>query len=152
MTIQDDDRAAGRADHQLGHPRRGAAHGDLDSALGSRLLGRPPTRGHNDNTVTAYDVRYILTSATDKSDGQWTVVDNAWTSGNLTYTITILTVGQSYDVQRVGAKTRAGTGPWSGTGTPGGGTAAGGHNAGGHDATDLLQRHGAWDGTHRDLQ
>ena len=29
--------------------------------------------------VTAYDVRHIGSDATDKSDDQWTVVDDAWT-------------------------------------------------------------------------
>ena len=65
---------------------------------------------HTDNTVTAYDVRHILTSATDKSAGQWTVADNAWTSGNRQYAIASLTDGQSYDVQ-VRAVTQAGDGP-----------------------------------------
>ena len=70
---------------------------------------------HTNNRVTAYDVRYILTSATDKSDGQWTVVDDAWTtSGHREYTIPSLTLGSSYDVQ-VRAETQAGVGPWSAT-------------------------------------
>ena len=71
---------------------------------------------HTDNPVTAYDVRHILTSATDKSDGQWTVTDDAWSSGNLQYAIASLAAGQSHDVQ-VRAVTRAGDGPWSGTST-----------------------------------
>ena len=74
---------------------------------------------HTDNTVTAYDVRYILSGADDKSDGQWTVVDDAWTMGILEYPIASLTAGESYDVQ-LRAVTRAGEGPWSATslGTP----------------------------------
>ena len=73
---------------------------------------------HTDNAVTAYDVRHIPTSAADKSDSRWTVVDDAWTAGggNLEYAIASLTNGQSYDVQ-VRAVTRAGDGPWSGTST-----------------------------------
>ena len=71
---------------------------------------------HTDNTVTAYDVRHILSSATDKSDAQWTVVDDAWTSGTLEYAIASLTAGSSYDVQ-VRAVTDVGEGPWSGTST-----------------------------------
>ena len=73
---------------------------------------------HTDNAVTAYDVRHILTSATDKSDSHWTVVDNAWTSGggDLEYAIASLTDGQSYDVQ-VRAVTQTGDGPWSATST-----------------------------------
>ena len=42
---------------------------------------------HTDNAVTAYDVRHILSSATDKSDGRWTVEDDAWTGGDLEYTV-----------------------------------------------------------------
>ena len=52
--------------------------------------------------VTAYDVRHIASTATDKGDSNWTVTDNAWTStagGALSYAITGLTNGTSYDVQ-----------------------------------------------------
>ena len=65
-------------------------------------------------TTTAYDVRHILSSASDKADGNWTVTDNAWTSGTLTYTITGLTNGTSYDVQ-VRAVSANGDGAWSTT-------------------------------------
>ena len=67
---------------------------------------------HTNNTVTAYDVRYILSSAADKSDDQWTVVDDAVTVGNLQYTAGSLAANQSYDVQ-VRAVTQAGDGSWS---------------------------------------
>ena len=52
--------------------------------------------------VTAYDVRHIASTATDKGDSNWTVTDNAWTStagGALSYAISGLTNGTSYDVQ-----------------------------------------------------
>ena len=65
-------------------------------------------------TTTAYDVRHILSSASDKADGNWTVTDNAWTSGTLTYTITGLTNGTSYDVQ-IRAVSANGDGAWSTT-------------------------------------
>ena len=71
---------------------------------------------HTDNTVTAYDVRHILSSASDKSDAQWTVVDDAWTGGDLEYALAGLAGGESHDVQ-VRAVTQAGDGPWSGTST-----------------------------------
>ncbi len=69
--------------------------------------------------ITAFDVRYIRSDATDKADANWTVLDNAWTSGALQYTITGLTNGVEYDVQ-VRAENSAGPGPWSATetGTP----------------------------------
>ena len=73
--------------------------------------------------VTAYDVRHIGTTATDKGDSNWTVTDNAWTStagGALSYAITGLTNGTSYDVQ-VRAVRDTTDGSWSETavGTPG---------------------------------
>ena len=72
--------------------------------------------------ITAYDVRHIASDATDKADGQWTVIDDAWTSGSgtLEETISGLTDGTQYDVQ-VRAVSGNVDGDWSGTavGTPG---------------------------------
>ena len=67
-------------------------------------------------TIIAYDLRYIENAASDKSDANWTIVDNAWTtnSGALSYQISNLTSGTRYDVQ-VRAVTAAGDGPWSAT-------------------------------------
>ena len=65
-------------------------------------------------TTTAYDVRHILSSASDKADGNWTVPDDAWTSGTLTFTITGLVNGVGYDVQ-VRAVSANGDGAWSTT-------------------------------------
>ncbi len=62
--------------------------------------------------ISAYDVRYILTSADETVDANWTEVADAWTSGALTYTISSLTQNTSYDVQ-VRAKSDEGTGDWS---------------------------------------
>ena len=69
--------------------------------------------------ITAYDVRHIETSADETDDANWTVVDNAWLSGALQYTITGLTNGTEYDVQ-VRAVNSTGDGTWSVTevGTP----------------------------------
>ena len=69
--------------------------------------------------ITAYDVRHIETSADETDDANWTVEDNAWTSGTLEYTITGLTNGTEYDVQ-VRAVNSTGDGTWSDTktGTP----------------------------------
>ena len=69
--------------------------------------------------ITAYDVRYIETSADETVDSNWTVRDNAWRSGDLEYTIRSLTNATEYDVQ-VRAVNSAGDGEWSGTqtGTP----------------------------------
>ena len=69
--------------------------------------------------ITAYDVRHIETSEDETDDTKWTVVDDAWTSGVLEYTITSLDNGTQYDVQ-VRAVNSIGDGTWSGTevGTP----------------------------------
>ena len=64
--------------------------------------------------ITAYDVRHIQTSADETVDANWTVEDNAWTSGTLEYTITTLTNGTQYDVQ-VRAVNSIGDGTWSAT-------------------------------------
>ena len=68
--------------------------------------------------VTAYDLRYIQTSADETADSNWTVLEDVWTTGPdpLEYTITGLTDGTQYDVQ-LRAVNSAGTGPWSATAT-----------------------------------
>ena len=72
--------------------------------------------GSPESAIIAYDLRYIESAARDKSDVNWTVVDNAWTTGSgaLSYQISNLTSGTRYDVQ-VRAVTAAGDGPWSAT-------------------------------------
>ena len=69
--------------------------------------------------ITAYDVHHIETSEDETDDTKWTVVDNAWTSGTLEYTITGLTNGTQYDVQTRAVNSN-GDGTWSATevGTP----------------------------------
>ena len=69
--------------------------------------------------ITAYDVRHIETSEDESDDTKWSMVDNAWTSGALEYTITGLDNGTQYDVQ-VRAVNSNGEGTWSATevGTP----------------------------------
>ena len=69
--------------------------------------------------ITAYDVRHIKTSEDETTDSNWTEADNAWTTGTLEYTITMLDNGTQYDVQ-VRAVNSHGDGTWSDTktGTP----------------------------------
>ena len=64
--------------------------------------------------VVAYDLRYIVTSAPDKSDSNWTLMEDAWSSGPLQAMLTGLTNGTSYDVQ-VRASTADDEGAWSTT-------------------------------------
>ena len=62
--------------------------------------------------IIAYDVRHIETSADETDDANWAEMDNAWTSGALQYTITMLTNGTQYDVQvRAVTPTATGRGP-----------------------------------------
>ena len=69
--------------------------------------------------VTSYDLRYILSDVQDRSDVNWTVEEDVWSSGALEYTLDGLTNGDRYDLQ-VRAVNEAGNGPWSAseTGTP----------------------------------
>ena len=77
--------------------------------------------GSPESAIIAYDLRHIESAAGDRSDANWTVVDDAWTAGSgaLSYRISGLTGGTRYDVQ-VRAVTATGDGPWSATarGTP----------------------------------
>ena len=66
--------------------------------------------------VTAYDLRHIETGAADKSDANWTVKEDVWTTGSgpLQYSLTGLTGSTGYDVQ-VRAVNAAGESGWSPT-------------------------------------
>ena len=68
------------------------------------------------SAITAYDLRYIETGAADKSDANWTVVEDVWAagSGSLQHTLSGLTGGPQYDVQ-VRAVNAAGASAWSAT-------------------------------------
>ena len=69
------------------------------------------------SAITAYDVRYIRTDASDKTvDANWTVEEGIWSSGTLEYyELTGLVDGVGYDVQ-VRAENANGKGPsWSAT-------------------------------------
>ena len=68
--------------------------------------------------ITAYDLRWILTSADETVDSNWTIVEDVWTEGSLRYILRGLTNGSGYDVQ-VRAVTDT-DGVWSETvaGTP----------------------------------
>ena len=67
------------------------------------------------SSISAYDLRYILSATTDKSDGGWTVTEDVWTSsggGALEHKIEGLIVDTQYDVQ-VRAVNNDGDGQWS---------------------------------------
>ena len=72
-----------------------------------------------DDYIMSYDLRHIQSSAPDKADGNWTVLDDVWTSGPLGHTVMGLHAGTEYDVQ-LRAVTSAGVSQWSATvsGTP----------------------------------
>ena len=62
--------------------------------------------------ITFFDLRYIRSSASDKSDGRWTTRSSIWTAGSLEYTLTGVLDGTKYDVQ-VRGRNSAGGGEWS---------------------------------------
>ena len=64
------------------------------------------------STIDAYDLRWIAAAATDRTDSAWTLLDNFWTSGDLSGEVTDLSNGTEYDLQ-LRAVTDAGDGPWS---------------------------------------
>ena len=67
--------------------------------------------------ISAYDLRYIESAATDKADSNWTLLDEeVWTSGSLSYVVSGLRDSTGYDVQ-VRAVNASGDGDWSATST-----------------------------------
>ena len=62
--------------------------------------------------ITAYDLRYIRSDAANKSDANWTIEEDVWSSSSLQYQLGDLTDGVRYDVQ-LRAVTSTGDGPWS---------------------------------------
>ena len=88
----------------------------IDSVVpGDTTLTVTWTAPAGETGITAYDVRHIKTSEDETVDANWTVVDDAWTSGALEYAITSLDNGVQYDVQ-VRAVNSNGDGTWSGKG------------------------------------
>ncbi len=100
-----------RAGHSVPHA---PAITTITPAGGSlTVVWTAPTDTGN-SAITAYDVRTIETDATDKADDKWDVVDDSWTSGDLTHTVTGLTADVEVDVQ-VRAVNTDGDGDWSAT-------------------------------------
>ena len=95
----------------------------LDSvSAGDRALtaewSEPADTGSS--TITAYDLRYILTTEDETVDAKWSVQEDVWSgAGDLRHTVTGLGNGEQYDVQ-VRAVNSRGDGEWSATvtGTP----------------------------------
>ena len=97
------------------------------SRPGPPTITTPITAGDNSLTVawsapsdnggppiTAYDLRYIETSADETVDTNWTVVEGIWTTGfgSLQYVLTGLAAATQYDVQvRAVNDAGAGLGP-----------------------------------------
>ena len=111
--------ALGNADAQTGTPAAPAIDSVSagDTAL-TAAWSEPSDTGSSN--ITAYDLRYILTSADESVDANWTPLDDVWSgAGDLRHTVTGLDNGVQYDVQ-VRAVNSRGDGAWSATetGTP----------------------------------
>ena len=67
--------------------------------------------------ISAYDVRYIETSADEAMDSNWTVEEDAWEEGggSLAYAVTGLSNGTEYDVQARAVDKDDVDGAWSAT-------------------------------------
>ena len=67
--------------------------------------------------IVAYDLRYIRNDADDKTDSNWTEMEDIWSSDSLTYTITGLRRDTSFDIEvrAVNSGTSNTDGPWSDT-------------------------------------
>ena len=101
----------------VGTTRPGAPAIDSVTGVARGLtVGWSAPASDGDATVTSYDLRYIETSADETVEAHWTVETGAWTSGDLTATVTGLDVGTQYDVQ-ARAVNASGEGPWSATRT-----------------------------------
>ena len=88
--------------------------GSLATGEGSLMIDWKAPADIGASDITSYDLRHIPSTASDKSDDDWTEVAGIWQTGNLTYTLTGLEAGAWYDVQ-VRAVNDSGAGPWSET-------------------------------------
>ena len=91
----------------------------------------PDERGSSE--ISSYNLRHIRSDATDKTDTNWTVVEDVWQVGygSLSYLVDTLDPATSYDAQ-VQAVNDAGSSPWSASATGTTGTpSAGGCFSGG---------------------
>ena len=69
--------------------------------------------------ITAYDLRYIETSADETVDDNWTKIEDVWTgSGDLEYVLLGLDNGVGYEVQMRAVTTADGAWSSTSTGTP----------------------------------
>lgn len=83
-----------------------------DSLSGLNLSWNVPSIDGG-SVITAYDLRYVETSADETMNSNWTIVEDIWTgSGPLEYTLSVLSGGTQYDIQ-VRAVNSAGEGYWS---------------------------------------
>ena len=94
--------------YKPGHPEIAAA-----TAGGTAVtVSWTAPSGTGDSDITSYDLRYIRSDATDRADANWTVVEEIWTSGGLSYELAGLTSGVLYEIQ-LRAVNDSGAGAWS---------------------------------------
>jgi hypothetical protein len=109
------------------HPRSGAganavadgpAISSVTVAWTAAKVGWTAPSSDGGSAITGYDLRYIRSDASDKSDGMWTVQHDIWVTGGgeLSYKQTGLTKSTGYDFQ-VRAVNADDDGAWSATTT-----------------------------------
>ena len=114
------------------------------SAGGLSVAWTEPTQ-QGSSPIESYDIRYIKSDATDKTDSNWTERTGIWSARDLAYHLNGLTAQTEYDVQ-VRAVNKLKNGDWATTQT-----ATTGDNAlptiSGCDMPSLTNRWLAWHGT-----
>ena len=96
------------ATHTIGRPSAPAA--PTLTTGNAQLTATWTAASGNGSTITDYDVQYCSAGCTN--DANWTSIPDTTPSTALSYTITGLTNGTTYQV-RVRAENSAGNGPWS---------------------------------------
>ena len=110
-------RAVGRGDRGHNSARRpDRRHGGRLAPPQSPITWTAPS-DVGSVAIVAYDLHYIRSDASDKSDSKWTEKQDIWSSGSLTYTIAGLRRDTSFDIQvrAVNSGTLNTDGSWSAT-------------------------------------
>ena len=106
---------AAQAQNALTAPTISSVTASTGTLIGTLTVSWTAPASDGGAAVTAYEMRFIRTGASDKADANWDLRQGFWSSGDpLEHTLERLDDGVSYDVQ-VRAVNRNGEGPWSAT-------------------------------------